>query len=397
MESVTPKAATVSEISNRIEKAIATDFAGIKILVQGEISNFKNNASGHLYFTLKDEKSVIKAIMFRGYTSRLNFRPQDGMKVVVIATVAVYKGGGYYQLQVEAMKQAGQGDLNAKLEELKLKLSKEGLFEENHKQEIPKFSKTIGVVTSKTGSVIRDIITVSTRRNPNIVIKLVPVAVQGTGAASEIAEAIRYMNTRNDIDVLIVGRGGGSLEDLWPFNEEIVVRAIYDSKLPVISAVGHETDWTLSDLVADKRAATPSAAAEIAVASVMEIKETLMQRQIMLTKGVENKIHLDRLMLQNMEHRLKDPSQIMAEQRMKIDRMLDIIENNLNNKINIEKMKVEKYKDRLEAYNVENTLDRGYTLIMKDGKYVSKSDEIKKGDNIVIRFKNDKKKAEVLD
>lgn len=397
MESVTPKAATVSEISNRIEKAIATDFAGIKILVQGEISNFKNNASGHLYFTLKDEKSVIKAIMFRGYTSRLNFRPQDGMKVVVIATVAVYKGGGYYQLQVEAMKQAGQGDLNAKLEELKLKLSKEGLFEENHKQEIPKFSKTIGVVTSKTGSVIRDIITVSTRRNPNIVIKLVPVAVQGTGAASEIAEAIRYMNTRNDIDVLIVGRGGGSLEDLWPFNEEIVVRAIYDSKLPVISAVGHETDWTLSDFVADKRAATPSAAAEIAVASVMEIKETLMQRQIMLTKGVENKIHLDRLMLQNMEHRLKDPSQIMAEQRMKIDRMLDIIENNLNNKINIEKMKVEKYKDRLEAYNVENTLDRGYTLIMKDGKYVSKSDEIKKGDNIVIRFKNDKKKAEVLD
>lgn len=397
MESITPKAATVSEISNRIEKAIATDFAGIKILVQGEISNFKNNASGHLYFTLKDEKSVIKAIMFRGYTSRLNFRPQDGMKVVVIATVAVYKGGGYYQLQVEAMKQAGQGDLNAKLEELKAKLSKEGLFAESHKQEIPKFSKTIGVVTSKTGSVIRDIITVSTRRNPNIVIKLVPVAVQGTGAASEIAEAIRYMNTRDDIDVLIVGRGGGSLEDLWPFNEEIVVRAIYDSKLPVISAVGHETDWTLSDFVADKRAATPSAAAEIAVASVMEIKETLIQRQIMLTKGVENKIHLNRLIVQNMEHRLKDPSQIMAEQRMKIDRMLDIIENNLNNKINIEKMKVEKYKDRLEAYNVENTLDRGYTLIMKDGKYVSKSDEIKKGDNIVIRFKNDKKKAEVLD
>lgn len=397
MESVTPKAATVSEVSNRIESAIAKDFAGMKILVQGEISNFKNNASGHLYFTLKDEKSVIKAIMFRGYTTRLNFRPQDGMKVVVIATIGVYKGGGYYQLQVEAMKQAGQGDLNAKLEELKAKLNKEGLFAESHKQEIPKYAKTIGVVTSRTGSVIRDIITVSTRRNPNIVIKLVPVAVQGTAASAEIAEAIQYMNTRDDIDVLIVGRGGGSLEDLWPFNEEIVVRAIYESKLPVISAVGHETDWTLSDLVADKRAATPSAAAEIAVASVMEIKETLMQREIMLTKGIENKIHVNKLMLQNMEHKLKDPSQIMAEQRIKIDRMLDVIENNLQNKISIEKMRVEKYKDKLEAYNVENTLDRGYTLIMKDGHYISKSEEIKKGDNIVIRFKNDKKKAEVLD
>ena len=233
------------------------------MLVKGEISNFKHHYTGHMYFTLKDENSLIKCVMFKGYTDKLAFIPKDGMKVVILGTVSVFERDGVYQIYAKAMKEDGIGDLHTKYEELKAKLEKEGLFSVEHKKKIPFMPKCVGVLTSNTGAVIRDIINVSTRRNPNVYIKLLPVPVQGPGAAEKIAKAIELMNEKKLADVIIVARGGGSLEDLWTFNEEIVARAIYESKLPIISAVGHETDFTIADFTADLRAPTPSAAAEL--------------------------------------------------------------------------------------------------------------------------------------
>ena len=257
-------AVSVTDLNLYIKEKIAGDEALSSVVVKGEISNFKNHYTGHLYFTLKDDKSLIKCIMFKNYAERLGFMPKDGMKVMVFGSVSVFERDGIYQIYVKAMKQDGVGDLYEAYEKLKADLEKEGLFDEAHKKKIPLKPNVIGVLTSQTGSVIRDIINVSTRRNPSTYIRLFPVPVQGTGAAEQIARGIKLMNEKNLADVLIIGRGGGSLEDLWPFNEEVVARAIYNSKIPIISAVGHETDFTIADFVADLRAPTPSAAAELA-------------------------------------------------------------------------------------------------------------------------------------
>ena len=267
---------TVSKLNTYIKERFEEDEFLNNILVKGEISNFKHHYTGHMYFTLKDENSLIKCVMFKGYTDKLNFIPKDGMKVIILGTVSVFERDGVYQIYAKGMKQEGIGDLHAKYEELKAKLEKEGLFSEAHKKKIPFMPKCIGVLTSNTGAVIRDIINVSTRRNPNVYIKLLPVPVQGTGAAEKIVKAIETMNEQKLADVIIIARGGGSLEDLWPFNEEIVARAIYASELPIISAVGHETDFTISDFVSDLRAPTPSAAAELAVPRIEEIEQKLL-------------------------------------------------------------------------------------------------------------------------
>ena len=264
---------SVTELNKYIKGKFEEDEYFANVLVEGEISNYKHHYTGHLYFTLKDENSLIKCIMFKTYTGHLEFEPKDGMKVMILGSVSVFERDGTYQLYAKAMKPLGMvGDLRAAYEELKQKLEKEGLFDEEHKKKIPTYPKVIGVLTSNTGAVIRDIINVSTRRNPNVVIRLFPVPVQGEGAAEKIAKGIEFMNEQKLADVLILARGGGSLEDLWPFNEEVVARAIYESELPIISAVGHETDFTISDFVADLRAPTPSAAAELAVPDIEELK-----------------------------------------------------------------------------------------------------------------------------
>ena len=250
-------AITVTDLNKYIKEKIADDELLNNILVKGEISNFKNHYTGHLYFTLKDEKSLIKCIMFKSYAEKLNFKPKDGMKVMVFGTVSVFERDGIYQIYVKAMQEDGMGSLYTAYEELKQKIEEKGLFEIEHKKKIQLMTKVIGVLTSKTGSVIRDIINVSTRRNPNVYIRLLPVPVQGPGAKEQIAEGIKMMNEKKLADVIILARGGGSIEDLWPFNEEIVARAIYDSEIPIISAVGHETDFTIADFVADLRAPTP--------------------------------------------------------------------------------------------------------------------------------------------
>ena len=230
-------AVTVTQLNKYLKDRFDEDENLNAILVKGEISNFKNHYTGHLYFTLKDENSLIKCIMFKSYAEKLNFRPKDGMKVMVFGTVSVFERDGVYQIYAKSMLEDGMGDLHEQFEQLKAKLEKEGLFEQAHKKEIPLYPKVIGVLTSQTGAVIRDIINVSTRRNPNVYIRLLPVPVQGPGAAEQIADKIKIMNEKKLADVLIIGRGGGSLEDLWQFNEEIVARAIYDSEIPIISFV----------------------------------------------------------------------------------------------------------------------------------------------------------------
>ena len=265
------KAISVTDLNYYIKNKIADDEYLNNVLIKGEISNFKHHYTGHMYFTLKDDNSLIKCIMFKSYTTNLKFVPKDGMSVLAFGTVSVFERDGVYQLYCKGMQEDGMGSLYTAYEQLKEKLDKEGLFKEENKKKLPIMPKIIGVLTSNTGSVIKDIINVSTRRNPNVYIRLYPVPVQGEGAGAKIAEAIKIMNDKKLADVLILARGGGSLEDLWPFNEEIVARAIYNSEIPIVSAVGHETDFSISDFVADLRAPTPSAAAEIVVPNIVNI------------------------------------------------------------------------------------------------------------------------------
>lgn len=263
---------SVSQLTRYIKEVFDFDEVLNDVIVKGEVSNFKLHSSGHMYFTLKDNEAKIKCVMFKGYSSRLKFMPEDGMNIIAYGSVTVYERDGQYQLYCSKLEPDGYGSLYLAFEQLKEKLLKEGLFDEKYKKKLPVFPRKIGVVTSSTGAVIRDIINVSSKRFCGISILLYPAKVQGDGAAESIVEGIRYFNTRDDIDVIIIGRGGGSIEELWAFNEEIVARAIFESRIPVISAVGHETDYTIADFVADVRASTPSHAAEIAVPRFDELK-----------------------------------------------------------------------------------------------------------------------------
>ena len=315
------KPITVCELNKYIKARVDEDEFLNNVYVKGEISNFKLHYTGHMYFTLKDESSIIKCIMFKGYTPNLTFMPKDGMKVLVLGTVSVFERDGVYQIYCKAMKQDGMGSLYEEYQKLKAKLEKEGLFDISHKKKIPMFPKRIGVLTSSTGAVIRDIINVSTRRNPNVHILLLPVPVQGEGAAEKIAQGIRKMNEENLADVLIIGRGGGSLEDLWPFNEEVVAREIYNSKLPIISAVGHETDFTIADFVADLRAPTPSAAAELAVPNVEDVKYNIYMYQNRYKVALKRKVELMKLRYEKCMTRrvFKEPLQKINERAITLD------------------------------------------------------------------------------
>lgn len=336
---------TITELNKYMKDKIAGDEFLQNVYVKGEISNFKNHYTGHMYFTLKDENSLIKCIMFKSFAERLKFAPKDGMKVVVFGTVAIYERDGVYQIYVKAMKEDGLGDLYTAYNELKEKLEKEGLFDIKHKKKIPFMPKTIGVLTSKTGSVIRDIINVSTRRNPNIYIRLYPVPVQGEGAGEKIAHAIQVMNEKKLADVIIVARGGGSLEDLWPFNEECVARAIFESELPVISAVGHETDFTIADFVSDLRAPTPSAAAELAVPEINKIEEMISNYQNRYRLALKKKVDYMKLQFEKcMQSRcFKEPLEKINEKYINIDMLVKSITDNISRKVIISKKDFNRY------------------------------------------------------
>ena len=390
---------TVTDLNKYIKNKIDGDEMLNNVLVKGEISNFKNHYTGHMYFTLKDENSLIKCVMFKSYTTHLSFMPKDGMKVMVLGSVAVFERDGVYQIYAKAMKEDGLGSLYTAYEELKKKLEQEGLFAESHKKKIPFMPKTIGVLTSNTGAVIRDITNVSTRRNPGVHIRLYPVPVQGPGAAEKIAEGIKFMNENKLADVLIIGRGRGSLEDLWPFNEEIVARAIYDSELPIISAVGHETDFTIADFVADLRAPTPSAAAELAVANIEDVRETLKLYNNRYKVALKKKIELMRLSYEKCMARpaYKNPTQKINEQYMVIDMKVKALQNSMMLKLKEAKTSFVKETAKLDSLSPLKTLTRGYSIVTKQesGKVIKSVDDLNSGEKVNLRLSDGQKTATI--
>ena len=390
---------TVTDLNRYIKEKVDGDEYLNNVLVKGEISNFKHHYTGHMYFTLKDENSLIKCIMFKTYTANLKFVPKDGMKVMLLGTVSVFERDGVYQIYCKAMQEDGMGSLYTAYEELKAKLEKEGLFDKKYKKEIPKMPKCIGVLTSNTGSVIRDIINVSTRRNPNCYIKLLPVPVQGKGAGDKIAEAIEIMNKNKLADVIIIARGGGSLEDLWPFNEEVVARAIFKSELPIISAVGHETDFTIADFAADLRAPTPSAAAELAVPNISDILIELEKYQNRYKIALKKKIEVMRLRYEKcMGTRVfKEPLQKINERYVNIDMQVKQMQNSINNILGENKTKMVELITKLDTLSPLKTLARGYSLsITKEGTIINSVKKIKKDDEFVVKFQDGEANVKVL-
>ena len=381
-------AITVSDLNKYMKEKIAEDEYLNNILIKGEISNFKNHYTGHMYFTLKDEKSLIKCIMFKSYATKLTFMPKDGMKVMILGSVSVFERDGVYQIYARAMEEDGLGDLYTKYQELKKRLEQQGLFEEEHKMKIPMMPRVIGVLTSQTGSVIRDIINVSTRRNPNVYIRLLPVPVQGEGAAEKISNGIEYMNKNKLADVLILARGGGSLEDLWPFNEEIVAHSIYNSEIPIISAVGHETDFTIADFVADLRAPTPSAAAELAVPDIYEVKRKIETYQDRLRNSLIKKLELMNLRYEKCMSSsvFKEPLRKINDNYIKLDNCIKQIENSIKVKHEKEKTKYIELIAKLDALSPLKTLYRGYSITEKNNKVIKSKEELKTNDLIEIRF-----------
>ena len=394
-----PEPISVSELNNYIKEKVGNDEFLNNVYIKGEISNFKHHYTGHLYFTLKDENSLIKCIMFKTYTANLNFAPKDGMKVLILGTVSVFERDGIYQIYCKAMQEDGIGDLYAKYERLKNKLQEEGLFDKAHKKEIPFMPKVIGVLTSQTGSVIRDIINVSTRRNPNVYLRLLPVPVQGEGAAIKIADAIRLMNDKKLADVIILARGGGSIEDLWPFNEEVVARAIFESELPVISAVGHETDFTIADFVADLRAPTPSAAAELAVPNIIELKEKIAKYNnrfgIALTKRVElMKMHYEKVMNSKV---FREPLLRIQEEYLKLDKNIKTMYDKTIEKYKQSNFEFKNLIAKLDTLSPLKTLLRGYTIVQIGGKVVKNAKDLSNKDEINLRFIDGEAKAVIED
>ena len=401
---------TVSEVTDYIGNLIAGDLNLRHIFIKGELSNVNLYRSGHLYFTLKDDESQIKGVMFGARYKLKELRPKDGMKVLIEGKIDVYKKNGMYQLYVDKISKDGVGDLHQRYLELKEKLNKEGLFDESHKKKIPNFPKRIGVVTAQNGAAIRDIITTIERRWPLCEVILFPSLVQGDKSAENITYQIKR-SENFDLDTLIVGRGGGSIEDLWSFNEEIVARAIYDCNTPVISAVGHEIDYTIADFVADLRAATPTAAAEITVPPYGEIKNGVGQLKLRANMAInkqfgENQSKFEAIVSKKL---FTNPSEIYAPKEMLLDNLVNRLEHSsqsliMKNKSRLDlikhsnifknpneviKAKQENYLlqlSKLEILNPLNTLKRGYTLAKSEGKVISSSKDLKSGDELEIEF-----------
>ena len=379
---------SVSQLNNYIKSQIDSDEKLKGIFVNGEISNFKRNYSGHLYFSLKDSESVVSIVMFKGYASRLRFEPENGMKVILSGNVSVYTPSGQYQIQCMSMQPDGIGSLTLAFEQLKAKLEREGLFDPEHKREIPSVPKRIGVITSATGAVIRDIINVVSRRYPLAEIVLCPVSVQGETAPPQMIAALKQFNSMNDIDVLIIGRGGGSLEDLYCFNDEMLVREIYKSKIPVISAVGHETDFTLCDFAADRRAPTPSAAAEIAVPDRNELIKSIMLNYSIIKSCIDDKIKKEYQSIDMLSERLQSLGSVekLEREREKIKSLSEMIETVVRNKIKNEFSIITLLADKTESLSPMRLLRRGYSVVYKESTVISSVKSIDAGDNIKIRM-----------
>lgn len=378
---------TVSEL-NLFLKDI---FSQIPVLgdirIKGEISNFKHHSSGHMYMSLKDESGVLRAVMFRSAAMGLDFKPENGMQVIAEGRVGVYERDGQYQLYINSMTKDGKGNLFEKFEKLKRKLEQEGLFEQSRKKPVPLFPGRIGVVTAPTGAAVRDIINILTRRFPCADICLFPVLVQGDGAAESICRAIEYFNLVDGADVLIVGRGGGSVEDLWAFNEECLARAIYESNIPIISAVGHETDFTIADFVADLRAPTPSAAAELAVPSKEELSEKLGSFEKRMKGALEKGVEKRRLQLElySKKQVLQNPMIMINEKQLQLDGVFRMFENAVNNVLSEKQKALALKASLLDGLSPLGALSRGFSVAKKtDGTVVKFVGDTVSGDELKI-------------
>lgn len=386
----TTGALTVTELNSFIKNLIDSNRTLAAISVTGEISNFTDHRSGHLYFSLKDSDAQIRAVMFRSARSRLKFIPTEGMKVTVHGSVSLYPQGGTVQLYVNTMAPDGLGALYKAYEQLKERLAEEGLFDPEHKSPLPAFPERIGVITSPTGAAVRDIINVTGRRYPLAQIYLYPSLVQGEGAEADLVRAIDYFENSGLVDVIIVGRGGGSIEDLWAFNSEKLARRIYSAKTPIISAVGHETDFTICDFVADLRAPTPSAAAEIAVPDVRDIIIGLDDTSDRIANALRTLAERKRERLERISDKsiFKDPTILSAPYRDGVAVLADRAEASVTDAIRNRSNDLRVISGKLDALSPLAVLSRGYSIVEKDGAVVFGVDRIKQGDNVSLRFKN---------
>lgn len=411
---------TISDLNRYIKAKFDIDSNLNTVYLKGEISNFKHHTRGHFYFTLKDENSRLSAVMFNFNVMKVNFNPEDGMKVLVSGRISVYEATGSYQIYVNTMELDGIGNLYLEYEKLKKKLASEGLFNPEHKKSIPRYPKTIGIITAPTGAAIRDILSTIKRRYPIAKTILFPALVQGEGAKESVAKQLKRAQ-EYDLDVIICGRGGGSIEDLWCFNEEIVARAIYDSKIPVISAVGHEIDFTIADFVADLRAPTPTGAAEMAVPNIADLNNLFNQLKIRATKAIQNKMAstTNRLETITSKQILKNPLSIYEIKEQKLDNLLDRLQLFMTNRIKEDTLKYHKVIDNklfknpvkilenkeyqfnillktITVLNPMKLLESGYSIVKNKDEVITSIKLVKVNDNIDINLKDGKLVAKVV-
>ena len=377
---------TISEITGEIKQLLEEDFYSVSVI--GEISNFKDHYSGHWYFSLKDSGAALNCAMWRGNNSRVFFAPQNGMKIIATGRITVYPPRGNYQLDVRSMKPAGEGELQAAFEKLKAKLAKEGLFDEKNKKPIPQFPQKIGIITGGKSAAIEDMFTTAQRRYPLVEIIFIPTKVQGKGAAEEIAANIKWLNNYKDLDVIIIGRGGGSLEDLWAFNEEKVARAVFESKIPVISGVGHEIDFTIADFAADFRAATPTAAMELATPDSTEIIAYLKSfnnrtKNIILDTLIEKKSEINRLIN---SYGFRIPESVIKTKYQFLDHLNYKISNVMNNRIANVSNRLSLVIKTVKNADVQKVLKKGFTIVKQNDSFVSRADKLEKNKEFKIKF-----------
>lgn len=377
---------TVSELTQSIKFVLESAFDNIS--VEGEISNFKSHISGHWYFNLKDENAVINCTMWRGFNNYVFFTPQDGMKIVVTGKLTVYPPRGSYQIDVRSMKPAGEGELQAAFERLKQKLKSEGLFDVERKRAIPFFPNKIGIVTAIDGAAIRDMISVAERRFPIVELVIMPTKVQGNGAAEDIVDSLNKLNKIKDIDVIILARGGGSIEDLWAFNEEIVARAIYKSRIPVITGIGHEIDFTIADFVSDLRAPTPSVAMELATPDSQELKNAINFAIEKMEESIIEKIQQYRQRIDDVieSYMFRYPLEKVRNFYQKIDNLFYKISQQIDKKILLAEKETQKYFSIINSYDIEKTLKKGFALIRQDDKFVTRKQMYLTSKPVIIKF-----------
>jgi len=390
---------SVGQVNNYIKNIITQDYMLKSITIKGEVSNCKYHSLGHIYFSLKDETGSLPAVMFKGnVSSGLGFTLKDGQAVIVSGSIGVYERDGRYQLYASSIKLDGAGKLYEELEKLKYKLNEEGLFDFDNKKPIPQFPKKVGIVTAKTGAAIQDIMNIARRRNPYVQLILYPAKVQGEGAADTIVKGIEVLDSM-DVDTIIVGRGGGSIEDLWAFNERIVAEAIYNSQIPVISAVGHEVDFTIADFVADKRAATPTAAAELATPSLDTLKQNVNYYVDALTKHIKFIFNERKMLLGNIDRRLENNNPLNTLKHK--NEILGAYTQNLNVKMNrilLEKKHLyDLYKSRLDSLNPLAIMDKGYSINSIDGEIITDVKKAKVGQRLQTQMKNGILVSEIIE